>query len=122
LICISLVIKDFPHFFRCFNSHSVFLSWEFFVLLCSPFFNRVIRFLEFIFLNIYICIYILDISSLSELGLVKILSQSVFVLFVLLTVSFVLQKLCNFMRSHLSNLDLKAQAIVILFRNFPLCP
>ena len=35
-------------------------------------------------------------------------------LFVLLTVSFALQKLCSFMRSHLSILDLTAQAIVVL--------
>ncbi len=35
----------------------------------------------------------------------SILSQSVGGLFVLLTVSFALQKLCNFMRSHLSILD-----------------
>jgi hypothetical protein len=38
----------------------------------------------------------LDISPLSDVGLVKILSQSVGGLFVLLTVSFALQKLCNF--------------------------
>jgi hypothetical protein len=52
--------------------------------------------------------------------LVKILSQSVGGLFVLLTVSFALQKLCNFMRSHLSILDLTAQAV--LFRNFSPVP
>jgi hypothetical protein len=46
-------------------------------------------------------LYILDISLLSDLGLVKILSQSVHGLLVLLTVSFALQKLCSFMRSHL---------------------
>jgi hypothetical protein len=63
-------------------------------------------------------LYILDISPLSDLGLVKILSQSVGGLFVLLTVSFDLQKLCNFMRSPLLILDLTAQAIVVLFRNF----
>ena len=39
--------------------------------------------------------------------------------FVLLTVSFALQKLCNFMSSHLSILDLRAQTIDVLFRNFP---
>ena len=52
------------------------------------------------------------------------LSQSVGGLFVLLTVSFALQKLCNFMRSHLSILDLTAQAIAVLFRDFsfPLWP
>jgi hypothetical protein len=32
--------------------------------------------------------------------------------------SFALQKLCNFIRSHLSILDLTEQAIGVLFRNF----
>lgn len=59
-------------------------------------------------------LYILDISLLSNLGFVKILSQSVGGLFVLLTVSFALQKLCNFMRSHLLILDLTAQAIAVI--------
>jgi hypothetical protein len=70
---------------------------------------------------IYMYIYILDISPLSDLGLVKILSQFVGGLFVLLTVSFALQKLRNFMRSLLSILDLTAQAIAVLFRNFFPC-
>ena len=61
-------------------------------------------------------------NTLSDLGLVNILSQSVGGLFVLLTVSFALQKLCNFMRSHLSILDLTAQAIAALFRNFSPVP
>jgi hypothetical protein len=65
-------------------------------------------------------LYILDISPLSDLGLVKILSQSVGGLFVLLTVSFALQKLCNFTRSHLSIHNITAQAIANLCRNFPL--
>ena len=39
-------------------------------------------------------------------------------LFVILMVSFALQKLCNFMRSHLLILDLTAQAIAVLVRNF----
>jgi hypothetical protein len=59
-------------------------------------------------------LYILDISPLSDLGLVKIFSQSVGCLLVLLTVSFALQKLCNFMRSHLSILVLTAQAIGVV--------
>jgi hypothetical protein len=45
----------------------------------------------------------LDINPLSHVGLVKIFSQSV-----LLTVSFALHKLCYFMWSHLSMLDLRA--------------
>jgi hypothetical protein len=67
-------------------------------------------------------LYILDISPLSGLGLVNIISQYVGGLFVLLTVTFSLQKLCNFMRSHLLILDLTAQAIAVLFRNFPPVP
>ena len=53
-------------------------------------------------------LYILDISPLSVLGLIKILSQSVGGLFVVLTVSFDLQKLSNFMGSQFSILDLTA--------------
>ena len=53
-------------------------------------------------------LYILDISPLSDVGVVKIFSQFVGCHFVLLTVSFALQKLYNFMTSHLSILDLRA--------------
>jgi hypothetical protein len=76
-------------------------------------------FLESTFLS---SLYILDISPLSDLGAVKILSQSVGGLFVLLMVSFALQKLCNFIRSHLSILNLTAQDIAVLFRNFSPVP
>jgi hypothetical protein len=67
-------------------------------------------------------LYILGSSPQSDLGLLKTLSQSAGCLFVLLTASFTLQKLCNFMRSHLSILDLTAQVIAVLFRNFPHVP
>ena len=46
-------------------------------------------------------LHILDISPLSEVGLVKISSHSVGCLFVLMTVSFALQKLLSFRRSYL---------------------
>ena len=49
-------------------------------------------------------------------------SQSVGCHFDLLTVFFALQELCNFMRSHLSILNLTAQAIAVLFRNFSPVP
>jgi hypothetical protein len=52
--------------------------------------------------------YTLDISSLSDVGLVKIFFQSVGCHLVLLTVSFALQKFYNFMKSHLSTLDFRA--------------
>ena len=57
--------------------------------------------------NFLSSLYILDISPLLDVGLVKIFSQSVGCLFVLLTVSFALQKFCNFMRSQLLLLDLR---------------
>ena len=69
------------------------------------------EYLDFLESNFLSSLYILD------LGLVKILPQSVGGLFVLLTVSFALQKLCNVMRCHLSILDLKAQGIAVLLRN-----
>ena len=86
-----------------------------------PIFNRVIWFSGSNFLS---SLYVSDISPLSDLGLVKIFSQSVGGLFVLLIVSFALQKLYNFMTSHFLILDLIVQAINILFRNFsqvPIC-
>jgi hypothetical protein len=45
-------------------------------------------------------------------------SQSVACCFLLMTVSFALQKLCNFMRSHLSTLEPKP--LVFCSENFPL--
>ena len=67
-------------------------------------------------------LYMLDISHLSDLRLLKILSQCVVGIFVLLIVSFALQNLCNFMNSHLSILDLIVQTIAILYRHFSPVP
>ena len=61
-------------------------------------------------------LYILDIRPLSDVELVNIFFQSVGCYFVLMTVFFALQKLLNFMRSHLSIVDLRAWAIGVLFR------
>jgi hypothetical protein len=82
--------KDVEHFSRCFSAiryssveNSLFSS-------VPHFYIGLFGFLES---NFLCSLYILDISPLSDLGLVKILSQSIGVLFVLLTVSFALQKL-----------------------------
>jgi hypothetical protein len=115
LICISLMIMDAEHFFMCFTAIQYSSGQNSLVSSKPHFLMGLFDFLEYTFLSY---LYIVDISSLSDLGLVKILSQSVGGLFVLLTVSFALQKHCNFMRSHLSILNLTAQAIALLFRNF----
>jgi hypothetical protein len=114
-------MKDVRHFFRCFSAVQV-SSLE------NSLFSSVPHFLIGLFgslgSNFLSSLYILDINPSSDIGLVKIFSWSVGCLFVLLRVSFALQKHCNFMRSHLSILDLRAQAIGVLSRKFspvPMC-
>jgi hypothetical protein len=92
------MIKDVEDFFWCFSAiwyssgeNSFFISEPHFLM-------GLFDFLESTFLS---SLYILDISPLSDLRLVNILSQYVGGHFGLLTVSFALQELCNFMRSHL---------------------
>jgi hypothetical protein len=96
--------KDVEHFFRCFLvirdssvENSVFGS----VL------QFLIGLLDSLELNILNSLYILNINPLFDVGLVKILSQSLGCCFVLLSVSFALQKLFSVMRSHLSIVDLR---------------
>ena len=101
LICISLITMDFEHFFRCFSA-IWYSSVENSLFSFVPHF--LIQLFDFLESNFLSSLNILDISPLSDVGLVKILSQFGGCHFVLLTVSFALQKLCNFMRSHLLTL------------------
>jgi hypothetical protein len=84
LICISLIIKNVEHFFRCFSA-IWYSSVENSLFSSVP--HLLIELFDFLESNFLGSLYILDISPLSDLGLVKILSQSVCGLFVLLTVS-----------------------------------
>ena len=90
LICVSLMTKDVEHFFRCF-SVIWYSSGE------NSLFSSVPHFLIGLFVslesNFLSSLYILDISPLSDVGLVKICPQFVGCHFVLLMVSFALQKL-----------------------------
>ena len=72
--------------------------------------------------NFLIYLYILEIRPLSDEGLVKIFSQSEGSLFVLLTVSFALQKLLSFSRSHLFIVSLIVCATGVLLRKWPPVP
>jgi hypothetical protein len=90
LICISLMTKDIGYFFQVLLSHLVFLSWEFFVQLCTHFLIGLFVSLQSNFLGY---LYILYTNSL-----LNVVNQSVGCHFVLLTVSFALQTLCYFMR------------------------
>jgi len=78
---------DVEHFFRCFSALQV-SSVE------NSLFSSVLHFLIGLFgsleSNFLSSLYILDISPLSDVGLVKIFSQSAGFHFALLTVSFVL--------------------------------
>ena len=65
-------------------------------------------------------LYILEFRPLSDMRLMKIFSHSVGCCFVLLTMSFALQKLSSFMRSHLFIVSLSVCAAGVIFRKcFP---
>jgi hypothetical protein len=105
--------------FRCFSA-TRYSSVEISLFSYVPHF--LMGLFDFLQYSLLISLYILDVSPLLDLGLLKIHFQCVGDLFVLLALSSALKELCNFMRSHLSILDLTAQAIDTLFRNFPLRP
>ena len=74
--------------------------------------------------NFLISLYILEISPLSDVELVKIFSHSLDCQFVLLTVSFALQKLFSFRRSHLLIVSLSVCAAGVIFKKWspvPMC-
>ena len=67
-------------------------------------------------------LYILEIRPLFDVGLVKILSLSVGCPFVLMTVSFVLQKLLSFRRSHVFIIALIVCLLRFYLGSGLLCP
>jgi hypothetical protein len=89
LICISQMIKDAEQFLGASQPFSI-PKLRIFVYLCTPFLTAVFSFLKSKFLS---SLCILDVSPLSDLELVKILSKSVGCLVVLLTVFYLTEVL-----------------------------
>ena len=90
--------KDVEHFLKCLSANlDSSVESSLFRSVLHFFFIRVFVLLMTNFLS---SLYILEIRPLSDVGLVKILSHSLGCRFVLLTVSFALQKLFSFRRSH----------------------
>jgi hypothetical protein len=83
---------DDEHFFRYFSALWYFSAENSLFSSVTHFFKFEFELFEFLESSFLSSLYILDISPLSDLGFVTILSQSVGGLFVLLTVSFALQK------------------------------
>ena len=112
LICISLMAKDTEY------SLSVSRLFEISLLriLCLdlyPIFSWNIWFVDVYFLEFFI---FFGDQPFLDMGLAKNFSHSVGFHFVLLTVSFVLQKLCSFIKSNLLIVIFGVCAIGILFK------
>ena len=105
--------KNFEHFFKCF-----LVNWDSSV--DKSLFSNIPCFLIGLFgllvSNFLSSLNTLDIRPLLDVELMEILSQSVAAHFVLLRVSFVLQKLFSFLRSHLLIVGLGTWGIRVQFR------
>ena len=116
---ISLKTKEVEHFLKCLLA-ILDSSVE------SSLFRSLLHFLIGLFVllmtNFLSSLFILEISPLSDVWLVKIFSHSVGCPFVLLTMSFALQKLLSFRRSHLLIVSLNVCAPGVLFRKWSPVP
>ena len=98
LISISLIISDVEHFFHVLVSHLYIFFGKMSIQVFCPFFNWVVW---FVILSWISCLYVFVINPSSVVSFADILSHSVERLFVLLMVSFAVQKLLRLIRFHL---------------------
>ena len=97
LICISLTTNDTEHLFMSIG-HSM-SSLE--KCLFRPLAHFLIVLFVFLVLSCISSLYILEINPLADVSLVTLFSQTVGTLFILMAVSFAVQKRFSLMWSHL---------------------